>query len=365
MMHETVSPTPELLLGGWAGEVVDADLHIQVPSVEVLAPHLEPHWNEWIRETGFQAPPAPPTLYPPNAPITVRPDWIPADGRPPASDVTLLQQDLLDPLGVTQAIASCWWGVESVRHPEFGPGLARAVNDWVIAEFLERDDRLRASITVPGHDPVAAAAEVDRVGAHPGFVQALLPVRSPRLFGNRIWHPLFAAIERNGLVAGIHYGGQPDGPPTPCGWPSWFVEEHAGIIQAFFAQLTSIVAEGVFEKFPALRFSFLEGGFTWLPSLMWRLDKEWKGLRRDIPWVMQPPSQTIRERVCFSARPVDVGPPEQLAKVIDWIGTDDLLMFATDYPHWHEDDVAALLTALPASAHHKFMCDNARRHYGL
>ena len=76
-------------------------------------------------------------------------------------------------------------------------------------------------------------------------------------------------------------------------------------MQVFFAQLTSLIGEGTFERFPGLRVALLEGGFTWLPSLMWRLDKEWKGLRRDIPWVRRPPSETIRERVRLSVQPLE------------------------------------------------------------
>ena len=55
----------------------------------------------------------------------------------------------------------------------------------------------------------------------------------------------------------------------------------------FQAQLTSLIAEGAFERFPELRVVLLESGFGWLPPLLWRLDKEWKGLRREIPWVKQ------------------------------------------------------------------------------
>jgi predicted TIM-barrel fold metal-dependent hydrolase len=365
MTTREAQQAPQAGPGGWTGGIIDADVHVNVPSIEVLFPYLEAPWIEFVRETGFAAPISPPTLYPPGAVTTVRHDWIPADGRVAASDYDLLRQHVLEPTSPERVILNCWWGVESVRHPEFGQGLARAVNDWVIAEFLDRDDRLRASITVPGHEPTAAAREIDRVGGHPGFVQVLLPVRSSRLLGNRIWYPMFDAIIRNNLVAGVHYGGQPDGPPTPTGWPSWFVEEHAGIIQVFFAQLTSLIAEGTFEKYPSLRLAFLEGGFTWLPSYMWRLDKEWKGLRRDIPWVKQAPSKTIREHIKLSTAPLDSGPPEQFAKVVGWLGSDELLMFASDYPHGHEDDLSTLLGALSPSAQTKLMADNARTHYGL
>ena len=50
----------------------------------------------------------------------------------------------------------------------------------------------------------------------------------------------------------------------------------------FQSQLTSLISEGTFAEFPELRVTMVEGGWTWLPSLMWRLDKNWKALRREI-----------------------------------------------------------------------------------
>ena len=96
-----------------------------------------------------------------------------------------------------------------------------------------------------------------------------------------------------------------------------------------------------------------------------RLDKEWKGLRRDIPWVRQPPSQTIRERVRLSVQPLDAGPPEHLAQIVDEIGSDEVLMFCSDYPHWHEQEVDALLGVLDEPARGKLMHGNARELYRL
>jgi predicted TIM-barrel fold metal-dependent hydrolase len=349
----------------WTGPLIDADVHVQVPSIKALDPYLKPFWREFISEAGFQAPPWTGTLYPPGVSITAADRWRNEDGRPPASELGLLQQQLLDPYAVERAIVNCYWGIESMRHPDFALGLAEAVNDWLIAEWLDRDPRLRASIVIPGFVPAEAAAEIDRVGSHPGFVQVLLPVRSNRAYGQRPWHPLWEAIERNDLVAGIHYGGTPDNAPTPTGWPSWFLEEYAGHLQIFEVQLLSLIGEGIFEKFPAVRVSLLECGFSWVAPMLWRIDKEWKGLRRDVPWVKQPPSQTVRERVRISTQPLDAGPPDQFARVYEWLGSDELLMYASDYPHGHEEPISSLLDVVDSGAHAQLMAENARLQYGL
>jgi hypothetical protein len=67
----------------------------------------------------------------------------------------------------------------------------------------------------------------------------------------------------------------------------------------------------------------------------------------------------------FSVAPIDAGPPEELGMIVEWLGSDDLLMFASDYPHHHDDDVTALISALPATSRAKLMADNARAWYGL
>lgn len=138
--------------------------------------------------------------------------------------------------------------------------------------------------------------------------------------------------------------------------------------QVFQSQLVSLIVEGAFDRFPTLRVAMIEGGFTWIPSLMWRFDKEWKGLRREVPWVRRPPSDYIRERVRFTTQPLDAPPTvEQFMHILDQIGSDDMLMFSTDYPHWRFDapGEAFPLDGLPESTARKVMAENARAFYRL
>ncbi len=135
--------------------------------------------------------------------------------------------------------------------------------------------------------------------------------------------------------------------------------------QVFQTQVLNLVVEGVFDRFPNLRLALIEGGWTWLPSLMWRIDKDWKGLRREVPWNTQVPSEYIRQRIRLSLQPID-GPsePRQLLQLIEQMGSDESLMFSTDYPHWHFDTPAeAVPTGLPDTVRRKILYDNARAFY--
>ena len=58
---------------------------------------------------------------------------------------------------------------------------------------------------------------------------------------------------------------------------------------AFEDQLTSLVCEGVFERFPELRIVLIEGGIAWLAPLMWRLDRACELLRAEAPQLTRCP----------------------------------------------------------------------------
>ncbi|MDQ4119797.1 MAG: amidohydrolase [Actinomycetota bacterium] len=348
----------------WSGPVIDADVHASVPSLEALQRYQDPVWVQWAEERGWAGPVGLPIAYPPNAPTTARDEWR-LDGAPPGSDPAAAARHVLDPWQVENAVLNCYYAVDSLRHPDWAAALARSVNDWMAAEWLDRDPRLVGSIVVPARDPRAAADEIDRLGPDPRFRQVVLPVRSEQLYGQRAWWPLYEAVTRHDLVLGLHWGGTPDGAPSTSGFPSWYVEEYAAETQVYAGQLVSMIAEGVVRRFPELRVSMLDCGFTWIPTWGWRMNKEWKGLRREIPWVDRPPMDLVREHFRFTTAPIDAGPPEHMAKIVEWLGTDDLLMFATDYPHRHDDDIAAFLSGLGESMRANVMSETARRWYRL
>ncbi len=103
--------------------------------------------------------------YPPGAAGDARDEWRP-DGAPPASSVSILRGDVLDPFDVERAIVNCYYPV-NMGHPDAAAALASAVDDWLIAEWLDADPRLRASMVVPSHEPELTIREIQTAARPP------------------------------------------------------------------------------------------------------------------------------------------------------------------------------------------------------
>ncbi len=340
---------------------IDCDIHPAVPGLAALLPYLEPQWREMVVQRGVHD--LETTTYPLHSPLTSRPDWRPGMGKAGA-DFGLLCRHALDDFGSSLAICNVLYGVHVLFSEDMAAAYARAVNDWVAREWLDRDARLRASIVVPVQNPVMAAAEIDRCAADPRFVQVLLHAQGDVPLGRRSLWPIYEAAQRHGLPVGIHAGSSYRHPITPVGWTSYHMEDYIDQAQGMQTQLTSLVCEGVFAKFPSLTVVMIESGFTWLPAFLWRLDKYWKGLRMEIPWVDRAPSAIVRDQVRFTLQPIDAPPgPADLALMIEHLGSDELLLFSTDYPHWHFDGMAALADGISPGLARKIMVDNPRATY--
>jgi predicted TIM-barrel fold metal-dependent hydrolase len=345
-----------LLRGG-----IDCDIHPAVPNIQALLPYLEDHWREMAITRGIDDLVS--ISYPLNSPLTSRPDWKPATGKAGAS-LERVQAEALDPFGTSLAICNCLYGVQLFFSEDLGAAFARAVNNWMVKEYLDRDDRLRASIVVPSQNAELAVEEIERCAGDRRFVQVLLLVMGDQPLGKRVNWPIYAAAQRHGLTVGIHAGSAYHNPPTPVGWPSYHTEDYVTQAQAFQTQLSSLICEGVFNRFPDLKVVLLESGVSWLPAHLWRLTKYWRGLRMEIPWVDRSPTDIVRSNVRLSVQPFD-GPPDadSINRLIDHLQSDELLLFSTDYPHWQFDDMAALPDGLAPDLVRKIMIDNPRDTY--
>ena len=335
---------------------IDCDVHPLVPDIRALVPYLDPYWQEMVEVRGIDG--FDNRSFPVNAPISSRPEWRDEAGRP-AARVERMRTELLDHWGAATAICNCLYGVQMINDEHMAAAFARAVNSWLAAEWLDREPRLRASIVIAGQNPELAVEEIDRRAADTRFVSVLMLVMGELPLGKSFHWPIYRAAERHGLPIVVHRGSAYRHPVTASGWPSYFVEDYVDQTQAFQAQLGSLISHGVFQKFPKLKVVFAESGVTWLPAFLWRLTKSWKGVRFEVPWVDRPPAEIIRDHVRLTVRPFDA--PENadtIARLLDHMRSDEMLLWATDWPHAHFDGDATIPPGLPAGLLPKIMVDN-------
>jgi predicted TIM-barrel fold metal-dependent hydrolase len=341
---------------------IDCDIHPAPPGVNTLVPYLNDYWREQFLNRHIERMPFVLTSAPPNAPASVRQDWRSRSG-PAAATLDAIRREALDPFGTRFAVCNVLHGAIALYNADMSAALCSGLNDWIAKELLDREPRLRASIVVATQDPALAAAEIERVAADRRFVQVLMLVMGDRLLGNRANWPIYQAAEKHGLAIGVHAGSTYRYAPTATGWPSFRVEDYVANATVAENQIMSLLAEGAFNRFPNLTFVFAETGFTWLPSLLWRSNKSWRGVRPEVPWIDRAPSDIVRERVRFTLQPVDAPDAGALVRTLEHIGSDRVLLFSTDYPHWQFEGENAVPDGLSEAMLRRILVDNPLETY--
>ncbi len=337
---------------------IDCDIHPAVGGTRTtLLPYLDDHWKEQVVSRAIDGLDL--NSYPPAMPLSGRADWRPTDGRKPGSDLAMVQRGAFDQLGASHAICNVVYGAQAVFDPYMAAGFCKAINDWIAAEWLAKDKRLRASIVVPIQAPDLAVEEIEHRAADNRFVSVLMLSQGETLLGRRHYWPIYQAAEKYRLPIAIHAGSAYRTAPSSIGWPSYRYEYYLAEAQAFQAQTLSLIYEGVFGKFPGLRIVLMESGVSWLPAFMWRANKTWRGVRVEVPWVEREPASIIRDHFRVTMQPFD-GPPDQtgVEDVIDQIGSDRMFLFASDYPHWQFDGDDPIPPHLPKSIVARMCADN-------
>ena len=343
--------------------LIDCDVHVYPRSRDEIRQYMLMPWQARYRGGGRG--------FFDNPVHGGRLDAVPPDGSPAGSDPAFLREQLLEPFGHAYAILLPRAFCNLHPDPDFGTAIAAAYNDWLADTWLSKyneDGVFRGSITIAHQDPLAAAREIERWGDHPYYVQVMTDSGARAPFGQRQYYPIYEMCERYNLPFAIHPGTDGMGinvQPSP-GYPTHYIEWHTCLSLSFQAHLVSFITEGVFERFPGLRVVLVEGGVSWLPALMWRLDAEWKALRPEVPWLTKPPSAYLADHVRISSQPLERPDNDKhLLAMLEMMDAEHLLMFASDYPHWDFDSPTHAFPKLSETLHRRIFRDNAAAFYGL
>ena len=236
--------------------------------------------------------------------------------------------------------------VNKALGKDFAISLMRGANDHLLDSILDDYDDFKGLATLSLKKPDKAAEELDRLGDEDQIVGAYIVNTGPLPpEGDESYDVMYQAAEDNDLQIVFHSSS--DAMMIEFPRQNYSLQTYLGAHTlshpwSHMKTLTSLTENGTFEKFPDLNFVFLEAGVSWVPYMMFRLNKEYGMRRSEIPLLEKSPEEYIRESCYFASQPIgEPNNPEHLANIIDALGPDSL-MFATDYPHWDFDNPEAV-----------------------
>lgn len=288
----------------------------------------------------------------------------------PGSAPELVAAQLFGERGVDVAVLHPMTrGILPDRH--LTTAVLAAHNEMMVTRWLEHSahgTRFRGTLRVNPEDIPGALREIDRWGRHPRVVQLGIPLQSRELYGKPQFWPLWEAAAAAGLPVAAHLEtGESIGfPPTPSGHTRTY-EQYLGFASLTYVyHLMNMIAEGVFERFDALRFVWADGAADMLTPFTWRMDTFGRPHLEQTPWAPRMPSDYLPGHVYFVQGALDG--PGDVGFASEWLGftgKEDMVMFGSSYPHRHCAEPAALPSALTVEQRSKVLWRNAADLYGL
>lgn len=203
-----------------------------------------------------------------------------------------LLYERLDELGVDLMLAYPSWTLgflmeadSSLRAPA-----CRAVNRYTARLFEPYRDRIRPAAIIPMDSPEEAVAEIDHAVGQLGYSLVLLagfavrPIGPPGSLASRLdvfgidsqadYDPVWAACTRHRVAPVFHSSVQFAHPARSI--DNYVFNHIGGIAHAHEALCKALFLGGVYRRFPALHFGYLEGGAMWGASLLADLVGHWE-----------------------------------------------------------------------------------------
>jgi len=349
------------------GRMIDGDGHV-LEDVEAIKKYLPAEWssNTTTRTQG---------VFPALDHMHIHLDHNPAGAfTNPGPDGWVR---FLDELGFEASVLYPTGGLSFGRmiDVELAVGTARAYNDWLADTYLKRDSRLKGVGLIPFQEPDAAVEELRRIVQDHGMVGALMPATGLRShFGDKIYWPIYAEADRLGSCLSVHggsYGGL--GFDHLNAFPAIHALGHPLSVAVAFASLT---INGIFDRFPNVRFGFLEAGVAWFLMALERLDGSYKAFTPYYPKLALEANESPADYVVRHVKAGRIfvgieGEEPDLVHAIRRIGPEPFV-FSSDFPHEvnietcrHEVEEVLENDELSEGAKRALFYENAVRFYGL
>jgi predicted TIM-barrel fold metal-dependent hydrolase len=257
------------------------------------------------------------------------------DGCPPASYLPAARVKLLDEWGVNAGVLFPTVGILwDVADHELAAAYARAYNNWINDFATPVRSRVIPIAHIALQDVESALAELKRC-IKLGFKGIFLAPEN--VGGRRFSHPDFDPIWREcedaGIPACLHVIVRFNRAPgiigqfyQPGEFRTVFGFALGGFAQVVPAAMT-MVADGLFDRFPRLKVLCVEAGCGWAPYIMDRMDQKYELLGWTYPTKLKP-SDYFRRNIWVVAEPEE----RTIGAVMDLLG-EDRVLWGSDFPH--------------------------------
>ena len=273
----------------------------------------------------------------------------------------------LEGVDVNLLLPSGWFGTWTMADPTIELALYRAYHRWMADYCSAYPDRLTGVILVSGRNVRESLAEVQRCAREPWALSLFcyaphgMPLDHPDL------EPYWAVAQHHDLSVVLHtFTVMP--PYAPGGLDTWenlWLQRAAAHPWCGMRNMAALIGAGVLDRYPNLRLGVLEAGHGWLPFWAKRLDEHAQSVARALPSLKLRPSDYITSGRFFQT--IEMSEGVELTKAVIQLLGEDILMYASDYPHgesWFPKSVDTVMAwDLPASQKRKLFWDNALRFY--
>jgi predicted TIM-barrel fold metal-dependent hydrolase len=309
---------------------IDGDGHV-IENIPRLLEHLEAPYRDWYGSGRGGAV----ALTPGDgAPRGLGGKFSDGPGNTTASWLQMMQEGDLE-AAILFPTAGLFEGF--LKDADYAVAFCRAYNNWLSRELLKPQQGLLGVALLPVQDAAEAAKELRRARQELGLAGVMLPADGGHLLGRRTYDAVYQAAADVGMPVTVHASGSwaADAHTTAHQFPK-FIQAHTishpfGILRQF----TSMMFEGVFERFATVKFAFLECGGTWVPWWLDRMDEEYEHRgAEEAPELTRKPSTFVHQggNIFFGCEAEE----RLLGATLGVIG-NDTVMYASDWPHWDGD----------------------------
>lgn len=269
---------------------------------------------------------------------------------------------------VNLTLPSGWFGTWTAGDDiALESAMYRAYHRWM-ADYCGAFPRRLGGVVLAGARDIAGSlAEMRQWGRAAWawgvlvYAPAGMPLDHPDL------EPVYAEAAALDLAVVLHtFTVMP--PYAPGGLDTWdnlWLQRSAAHPWCGMRNMAALIGGGVMDRHPGLRIATLEAGHGWLPFWIKRLDEHAETIRAALPALAHRPSEYVTGGRYFQS--IEIPEGAALTNAVAELLGDEVLMYASDYPHGESHFPHSAGTVLgwdmPPARKKKLLWDNAVRLY--